>query len=60
MATQQPMTRRSFLRATSMASVGLALAACAPAPAAAPTGGTAAAAPSTGKTKIRFHARIGT
>jgi len=59
MATQQTMTRRSFLRATSMASLGIALAACAPAPAGAPAAGGTAAAPSTGKTQIRFHARIG-
>ncbi|MCX6045366.1 MAG: extracellular solute-binding protein [Chloroflexi bacterium] len=60
MAKQQTMTRRSFLRATSLASVGIALAACAPVPAGAPAAGsTAAAAPAAGKTQIRFHARIG-
>lgn len=61
MATQKPMTRRAFLRTTSMATMGLALAACAPvapaAPAAQQSGG--AAAPSTEKVQIRFHARIG-
>ncbi|MFN8493875.1 MAG: extracellular solute-binding protein [Caldilineaceae bacterium] len=54
----EKLSRRAFLRTTAVASAGLALVACAPpAPA---TGGGGAAAPSTGKTKIRFHGRVGT
>jgi multiple sugar transport system substrate-binding protein len=54
------MSRRSFLRAASFATMGLAMAACA-VPAAGPSTGEDAgeAAPSDEMITIRFHARIG-
>jgi multiple sugar transport system substrate-binding protein len=59
--SQHKLSRRGFLRATSFGMAGLALAACA-APGAAPAAqqsGSGDAAPSSEKTTIRFHARIG-
>jgi len=60
MIHQKGMSRRDFLRASSLSVAGLALAACA-VPAAAPSGAAAggAAAPAGEKTTVRFHARIG-
>lgn len=60
MNDNQQMSRRAFLRASSMIAVGAALAACAPVGTTAPAAeGGAAAAPSGEKTKITFHARVG-
>ena len=62
MHTNPSLSRRAFLRATSMATVGLALAACAPVQqnAQQSSGGQAQAnAPAAEKVQIRFHARIG-
>lgn len=56
------VTRRDFLRLASFSTVGLALAACAPAPASQPAaqeGSSGEAAPAAEKVTIRFHARIG-
>lgn len=62
MSDNQMMSRRSFLRASSLVAMGAALAACAPAGAPAPaaqSGESSAAAPSGEKIKITFHARVG-
>ena len=56
---KKQLSRREFLRTSALASVGLALVACAP-PAPATGGGAAASAPSGDKKKIRFHGRVGT
>ena len=57
---QKGLSRRAFLRASSVTAVGLALAACvAPGAAPAATGGGEAAAPAGEKVTVRFHARIG-
>jgi multiple sugar transport system substrate-binding protein len=60
MSVDNRMSRRSFLRAASFATMGLAMAACA-VPAAGPSTGEDAgeAAPSDEMITIRFHARIG-
>lgn len=60
MTSQKGLSRRDFLRVSSMSVAGLALAACA-VPAAAPSGEAAGgeAAPAGEKVTIRFHARIG-
>jgi multiple sugar transport system substrate-binding protein len=59
MIHQKGMSRRDFLRASSLSVAGLALAACV-APGAAPSTGTSnEAAPAGEKTTVRFHARIG-
>jgi multiple sugar transport system substrate-binding protein len=59
--TQKNVSRRSFLRMTALSSLGVALAACAPAiPATQPGTTTGASTSATGEvTQIRFHARIG-
>lgn len=60
MTQRKGLSRRDFLRVSSLSVAGLAIAACA-APGAAPSGeaGGAASAPAGEKTQIRFHARIG-
>lgn len=60
MTSQKGLSRRDFLRVSSMSVAGLALAACA-VPTAAPSGEAAGgeAAPAGEKVTIRFHARIG-
>lgn len=59
MSNQKGLSRRDFLRVSSMSVAGLALAACvaAPAPSGEASGGEAA--PAGEKVTIRFHARIG-
>jgi multiple sugar transport system substrate-binding protein len=57
MAPQHSMSRRTFLRTASFASLGVALAACA-APGAAPAT-TDTTAPAADTVTVRFHARIG-
>ena len=60
MNDNQKMSRRAFLRASSMVAMGAALAACAPVgPAGSAPAGDAAAAPSAEKITLRMHARIG-
>ncbi|MFZ4662889.1 MAG: ABC transporter substrate-binding protein [Caldilineaceae bacterium] len=61
MSNQKGLSRRDFLRVSSMSVAGLALAACVAAPAAAPGGEASGgeAAPAGEKVTIRFHARIG-
>ncbi|MCL4861355.1 MAG: extracellular solute-binding protein [Caldilineaceae bacterium] len=58
---KQSLSRRSFLQMTALSSLGVALAACAPAAPAAQPGAAAGEAPSAAAqpTQIRFHARIG-
>lgn len=60
MTSQKGLSRRDFLRVSSMSVAGLALAACA-VPSAAPSGEAAGgeAAPAGEKVTVRFHARIG-
>lgn len=60
MNQSQKLSRRAFLRTSSMVAVGTALAACV-APSAPDTGAgdDSAAAPSEEKVTVRFHARIG-
>lgn len=60
MTSQKGLSRRDFLRVSSMSVAGLALAACA-VPTAAPSGGATGGetAPAGEKVTIRFHARIG-
>lgn len=59
MTHQKGMSRREFLRVSSLSVAGLAMAACA-VPAAAPAGEAGSeAAPAGEKVTIRFHARIG-
>lgn len=61
MSTPKHLSRRDFLRVSSFSVAGLALAACAAPSAApsAPTEGGEAAAPSSERIQIRYHARIG-
>ncbi len=61
MTNQKGLSRRDFLRVSSMSVAGLALAACVATPAAAPSGEASGgeAAPAGEKVTIRFHARIG-
>lgn len=62
MSSPKNLSRRQFLRVASFSAAGLALAACASpaAPSAAPSGDSgSAAAPSSEKVTITFHARIG-
>src|SRR5262245_43794939 len=56
------LSRRSFLQMSALSTLGVALAACVPAPAAQPeaAAGDEAGAATTAATPIRFHARIGT
>jgi len=56
---QSRLSRRAFLRGTAMASVGLALVACAPTAPGAATGGDAAAAPAGDVIEVRFMSRAG-
>ena len=58
MSTRQHLSRRSFLQATGIGALGLALAACAP-PAAAPASQGDGGAASADAVTVRFHARIG-
>ncbi len=59
MTQQKGLSRRDFLRVSSLSVASLAIAACA-APTAAPSGETGGeSAPAGEKTQIRFHARIG-
>lgn len=66
MASKNHISRRHFLRSASVSAVGLALAACLPAPTGAPPAAPAAeqveaggSAPPEEKVTVRFHARIG-
>lgn len=61
MTNQKGLSRRDFLRVSSMSVAGLALTACVATPAAAPGGEASGgeAAPAGEKVTIRFHARIG-
>ena len=62
MNDSQKMSRRAFLRTSSMVAMGAALAACAPVGTTAPAaegGAEAAAAPAGEKISLRMHARIG-
>lgn len=60
MNDNQKMSRRAFLRTTSMVAMGAALAACAPVGTSAPAAESSGeAAPAGEKIKITFHARVG-